>query len=266
MKIKTLILLAFVAVVGLLPQAQAILSVDLGSASSFAVLAGSTITDAGGSTIVSGNVGLYSGTSIGLTAGQVLGGTIYAAGTGFDLLLIGAKNDLVTAYNTAAAQLPVSTVGTELGASSLGPGVYDSAAGTFGITGALTLNAGGDPNAVFIFKMASTLITASGSLVDLIGGAQACNVFWQVGSSATLGTDSSFVGNILALTSITVNSGATVDGRVLARNGAVSLDNSSITEENCTAFTAPDPGSTLLLLSSGLATLLAFRRRFFSAA
>jgi hypothetical protein len=246
--------------------------VNLGTASSFAVLAGSTITDAGGaSTIITGDVGLYPGTAIGLTAGQVPGGTIYAAGTGSDTLLIGATTDLTTAYNDAKGRSVDSTVGTELGGTTRTPGVYDSASGTFGITGTLTLNGDG----VFIFKMATTLITAAGapgnpgSSVVLENGAQACHVFWQVGSSATIGTYSDFVGNILAYQDITLDPGATVDGRVLAGassvptdDGAVTLNNNTITKSVCTGGKAvPDSGSTLLLLSSGLATLLAFKPR-----
>nr|MDQ3371322.1 ice-binding family protein [Actinomycetota bacterium] len=120
--------------------------------------------------------------------------------------------------------------------------VYDSASGTFEITGALTLDAQGDPDAVFIFQTDSTLITASASRVVLINGAQACNVFWQIGSSATLGTNSSFAGNILALTSITATTGATVDGRLLARNGAVTLDSNTITASQCAvAVPVPEP-------------------------
>jgi hypothetical protein len=145
-----------------------------------------------------------------------------------DTVTQGAKDDLVIAYDDAAGRTPVSTVPTELGGTTLTAGVYDSLSGTFGITGTLTLDGEGDLNAVFIFKAASTLITESGSVVSLINGAHVCNVFWQVGSSATIKTSSTFVGTILALTSITVNTGATVDGRVLARNGAVTLDSNTI--------------------------------------
>jgi hypothetical protein len=133
-------------------------------------------------------------------------------------------------------------VPAELGGTTKTAGVYDSADGTFGITGTLTLDAQGDPNAVFIFKTASTLITAGASSVVLVNDAQACNVFWQVGSSATLGTNSTFNGNILALTSITLTTGANVNGRVLARNGAVTLDTNTITKATCAApVVAPTP-------------------------
>ncbi len=107
------------------------------------------------------------------------------------------------------------------------------ARGTFEITGPLTLDAEGDPNAVFIFQTASTLTTASASSVNLVNGAQACNVFWQVGSSATLGTASSFMGTVMALESITLTTGATVEGRMLARNGAVTMDSNTITRAVC---------------------------------
>jgi len=115
--------------------------------------------------------------------------------------------------------------------------------GTLGLTGTVTLDAQGDPNAVFIFQSASTLITASSSVVALINGASACNVFWQVGSSATLGTNSTFVGTILALTSIAATTGVTIDGRLLARNGEVTLDTNTITSSTCT--TTPTTTTTI---------------------
>jgi uncharacterized repeat protein (TIGR01451 family) len=198
--------------------------VPLGTAANFAVLAGSTITNTGPTTI-NGDLGLSPGTSVtGFPPGQV-NGTIYAA----DSVALQAQADLTAAYNNAAARTVSATIPVELGGTTQTPGVYDSAAGTFGITGTLTLDAQGDPNAVFIFTAASTLITASASNVSLINGAQASNVFWVVGSSATLGTSSTLQGNILALTSITVTTGTTINGRALARNGAVTLDTSTIT-------------------------------------
>lgn len=130
--------------------------------------------------------------------------------------------------NAAAARPTTATVPVELGGTTKTPGVYESPAGTFGITGVLTLDAQGDPDAVFIFKAASTLITASASSVDLTGGAQSSNVFWLVGSSATLGTYSILRGTIMALASITVTTGVTVDGRALARTAAVTLDTDTI--------------------------------------
>jgi hypothetical protein len=199
--------------------------VPLGTAASFAVLAGSTITNTGPTTI-SGDLGLSPGTSVtGFPPGQV-NGTIHAT----DRVALQAQADLTAAYDNAAARPVSATIPVELGGTTQTPGVYDSAAGTFGITGTLTLNAQGHPNAVFIFKAASTLITAAASNVSLINGAQASNVFWVVGSSATLGAGSTLEGNVLALTSITVTTGTTINGRALARNGAVSLDTDSITD------------------------------------
>jgi Ice-binding-like len=198
--------------------------VPLGTAANFAVLAAATVTSTGPTT-VTGDLGLSPGTSVtGLSLGQVTG-TAYTA----DAAALQAQNDLATAYNDAAAQPATATIPTELGGTTVTPGVYNSAAGTFGITGTVTLDAQGDPAAVFIFQAASTLITASASNVKLINGATAANVFWVVGSSATLGTYSTFTGNIMALASITVTTGVTIDGRALARTAAVTLDTDTIT-------------------------------------
>lgn len=214
------------------PQAYAVgpTTVNLGTADNFAVLAGSTITNTGPSGIT-GDLGLSPGTSVTGFPPGTLNGTQHVA----DAVAIQAQNDLTNAYTNAAGQTPVSTIGTELGGTTQGPGVYDSASGTFGISGTLTLDAHGDPNAVFIFKTASTLITAGSSTVVLTNGAQACNVFWQVGSSVTLGTNSTFKGNILALTSATITTGANVQGRILARNAAVTIDSGTITKATCVA-------------------------------
>src|ERR1700730_2441628 len=151
--------------------------VGLGTADSFAVLAGSTVTNTGAS-VINGNLGVSPGTAItGFPPGTVHG-TIHSA----DGVAGQAKTDLTTAYNDAAGRTPVVSVSGDLGGQTLVPGVYKSTS-SLGLTGALTLDAQGDPNGVCIFPVASTLITASGSHVDLIGGAQACNVYWQVGSS-----------------------------------------------------------------------------------
>ena len=146
-----------------------------------------------------------------------------------DIGSIAIQNDLPAAYSAAAASPVTASIPTELGGTTETPGVYASPAGTFGITGTLTLDAQGDPNAIFIFQAASTLITASASSVELVNGAQASNVFWVVGSSATLGTYSTFSGNIMALASITVTTGVTIHGRALARTAAVTLDTDTIT-------------------------------------
>ena len=205
--------------------------VGLGTAGSFAVLAGAGVTNTGPTT-VNGDVGTFPTTSESGTSSMTITGTNHAG----DAVTQGAKTDLVTAYNTAAGEGPTTAVPADLGGQTLTPGVYNSAS-SLGLTGSVTLNGGGDPNAVFVFQAGSTLTTATASSVNLINGAQACNVFWQVGSSATLGTGSTFRGTILALTSITVTTGVTITGRVLARNGAVTLDTDTITKPTCTTST-----------------------------
>jgi Ice-binding-like len=231
-----LLLLALVVTLALASSARAAAPVPLGTADNFAVLAGSTVTNTG-PTVVNGDLGLSPGTSVtGFPPGTV-NGTQHIT----DAVAAQAQTDLTTAYNDAAAQAPTGTVSADLGGQTLTPGVYNSAS-SLGLTGALTLDAQGNANAVFIFQAGSTLTTASASSVNLVNGAQACNVFWQVGSSATLGTASTFRGTILALTSITVTTGATVDGRVLARNAAVTLDTNTITRSRC-ASAQPTPGA-----------------------
>ncbi len=214
--------------------------VGLGTAGSFAVLAGTTVTNTGPSAI-SGNLGVSPGTAVtGFPPGIVSNGTIHSA----DGVAAGAQSDLTTAYNDAAGRSPTANVPGFIGAGqTLAPGVY-KASSSLDVGGSLTLDAGGDPNAVFIFQAPSTLVTDSASSVILTNGAQACNVFWQVGSSATLGTSSDFTGSILALTSISVNTGDTVDGRALARNGAVTLDDDTITSPTCATTPPPTPTAT----------------------
>ena len=206
--------------------------VPLGTAANFAVLGASTVTNTG-PTVVTGDLGLSPGTSVTGSPPEQVTGTVYTA----DSVALQAKNDLATAYNDAGAQPATATIPTELGGTTVTPGVYNSAAGTFGITGTVTLDAQGDAAAVFIFQAASTLITASASNVVLVNGATAANVFWVVGSSATLGTYSTFTGNIMALASITVTTGVTIQGRALARTAAVTLDTDTITSS------PPAPGS-----------------------
>jgi Ice-binding-like len=213
--------------------------VGLGTAASFAVLAGTTVTNTGPSTI-SGDLGVSPGTAVtGFPPGTVSNGTIHSA----DGVAAGAQSDLTTAYNDAAGRSPTANVPGFIGAGqTLAPGVY-KASSSLDVGGSLTLDGGGDPNAVFIFQAPSTLVTDSASSVILTDGAQACNVFWQVGSSATLGTSSAFSGSILALTSISVETGDTIAGRALARNGAVTLDDDTITSSTC-ATPPPTPTST----------------------
>jgi len=252
-------------------------TVNLGTATSFAVLAGTEITNVPTS-VITGNVGLSPAAGsnyAGLTAAEVTG-TIYAVdGTGpagavnNPGLLTTAKNDLTTAYLDAAGRTPTQTfvaVDNQLGGQTLTPGVYAFGhATTANLTAAspLTLDAQGDPNAVFIFQASSDLVTASGSTVLLVNGAQACNVFWQVSSSATLGTGSTFVGTIMALTSIAVTSDVTIEGRVLARNGAVTLDSDTITNAICAISELPDTNgiisgitwNEIILILAGISTV-----------
>ncbi len=194
-----------------------------------------------GSSTVSGDVGLHPGTAItgfGPGADEVtLNGSLHVTHG----VALQAKTDLVAAYTNAAGQTPVSRIPTELGGTTLTAGAYDSAAGTFGVTGTLTLDGNNDPDSVFIFKMGSTLTTASASDVNLINGADLCNVYWQVGSSATLGSNSDFVGTIMADQSITLTTGASVQGRELARAAAVTLDTNTITNAACATPAAEAP-------------------------
>ncbi len=221
-------------------NARAATAVGLGTADSFALLAGSGVTNTGPS-VINGDLG-SSPTPAVTGFGGAPNGTVNGSTHQADATAAQAQGDLTTAYNNAAGQGPANTLATELGGQTLTPGVYNSQSGTFGITGTLTLNAKGNPNAVFIFKTASTLISASASRVRLVNGAQPCKLFWKVGSSATLGTTSSFAGNILSLQSISVNNGVTVEGRLLARNGAVTLINDTVTRTPCGTTSATGGG------------------------
>jgi len=206
--------------------------VGLGTAASFAILAGSAVTNTGPSTI-NGDLGVTPSATVTGFPPATVNGTVHAA----DAVAAQAQADLTVAYDDAAGRLPPEAVPADLGGMTLTPGVYRAAAG-LGLTGALTLDALGDPDAVFVLQAPSTLITASDSRMTLINGAQPCNVFWQVGSSATLGTSSQFSGNILADTSISMNDSVVLAGRALARNGAVTLINDTITAPHCTTPTA----------------------------
>jgi len=212
----------------LLVPASAFAQVPLGTAANFGVLGGSAVTNTG-PTVITGDVGVSPGSSVtGFPPGTVVGGTIHAA----DAAAGQAQSDLTTAYNAAAGTAcGTDLTGQDLGGLTLTPGVYcfDTSAQ---LTGTLTLDLQGDPDAVFLFQIGSTLTTASASSVALANsGGTTCppNVNWQIGSSATLGTGSSFTGNILALTSITLTTGTSMNGRTLARNGAVTLDTNTVT-------------------------------------
>ena len=204
------------------------LAQGLGSAASYAVLAGSTITNTGATTIV-GDVGVSPGTAItGLPGGQPTGGVIHAG----DAAAATAQGDLTTAYNFLAG-MPCTTTntGVDIGGTTVTPGVYCYASSA-PINGAATLDALGDTAAVFVFQIGSTLLAADGCSVLLVNGAQARHVWWQVGTSATLGIGSAIQGNICADASITFTTGATLVGRALARVGGVTLAGNTITGIN----------------------------------
>jgi len=209
---------------GTLP-AQAATAPSLGTAGAYAVLAGTTVTNTGPTAVIGGDVGVAPGSAItGFPPGTISGGIIHV---GNDAPTILAQTDLVNAYNTAAGQpFDVDLTGQDLGGMALAPGVY-SFSSAAQLTGTLTLSGG--PTDVWIFQIGSTLTTAANSSVVFRGGGQNCNVFWQVGSSATIGTTTTFVGNILALTTINLNTGASLAGRALARNGAVNLNSNAVT-------------------------------------
>ena len=237
---------------GLSAADAATTTVGLGTASSFAVLAGTTITNTG-SSVIAGDIGLSPGTAVtGFPPGVQSSGVTDVA----NALAGGAQSDLTTAYNDAASRTPFTTVTADLGGTTLVPGVYRSST-SLSLTGAVTLNGGGDTSAVFVFQAGSTLTSAPGSTVVLENGAQTCNVFWQVGSSATLGTTTNFVGTIMALTSITLDTGASVSGRALARNGAVTLDDNSITVPSCSTATTTTTSATTTTTGSTTTTTVA---------
>lgn len=206
--------------------AAATAKVGLATADSFSVLAGSTVTNTG-PTSMFGDLGLAPGSSV-TGAPHVLGSTHVS-----DAVAIGAKDSLTSAYNDAASRPSNGSAGTDLAGQVFLPGVRAASSSLLLSSGSVTLDAQGDPNAVFIFEIGSTLTTGSNTSVALVNGAQACNVFWQVGSSATLGTGTQFVGTIMANESITAKTGATIHGRLLARSGAVTLDTNTITTSTC---------------------------------
>jgi len=205
--------------------------VGLGAAAAYAVLAGTTVTNTGPST-VHGSLGVSPGTAVtGFPPGIVSNGVIHAA----DANALAAKAALTVAYNDATSRTTTATISANLAGSTLRAGVYTG--GALALSGTLTLDAHGDPNAVFVFQAASTLVVASSARVLLVNGAGACNVFWRVGSSATIGTSAHFAGTVLALTSISAKTNASIDGRLLARNGAVTLDANTFTRPSCQTST-----------------------------
>jgi hypothetical protein len=246
----SLVLLAITAIASFPLEAKA--DIVLGTAGNFGVLAGSTVTNTG-PTVIGGNVGVSPGSAItGFPPGVVLPPfTTHAA----DAVALQAQNDLTTAYNAAAALAPTQNLtGQNLGGLVLTPGVYFFSSSAQ-LTGTLVLNDQGNPNAQFVFQIGSTLTTATASSVVTINDPSlkvGSNVFWQVGSSATLGTGTAFEGNILALTSITLTTGATIlDGSALARNGAVTLDDNIILTPACPS-SVPEPATMSLAVIGGV--------------
>lgn len=240
--------LAVLLVTGLLASSAGAAEVPLGTAGSFAVLAGSTVTNTGPS-LISGDLGVSPGSAVtGFPPGTLTAGTMHAG----DAVALQAQSDLTIAYDDAFGRTGGAAISAPLGGGeTLVAGVYTSAA-DIAVGGDLTLDGGGDPNSVFVFQAKTgTLITAAGTTsgipntrVLLRNGAQACNVFWQVGSSATIQTATQFAGNILALTAISMKTGATLHGRALARNAAVTLDNNRITRAECSTQAPTPPSAT----------------------
>jgi hypothetical protein len=209
------------------PAWSAAVAPDLGTAAASSVVAGTTITNTGATTL-SGNVDVSPGSAVTGFPPGTIAGTLHAG----DALAGTAEGDVTAAYLAAMNAVATGTANSDLGGQTFTPGVY-AASSSISLTGTVTLSGGA--SSVFIFQSVSGLTTAPGSSVLLTGGVQACNVFWQVGSSATLATTTSFVGNILALTSISLATGASLNGRALARNGGVTLQGNTITSPTCLA-------------------------------
>ena len=221
---------ALVAVLASLvvPAAAQAAPVDLGTASPFVVLGGAAVTNTGPS-VLNGDLGVSPGTAL---TGFGLPAVVNGATHRNDGVASGAKADLTTAYLVAAGQAATANLTGNLGNRTLTAGAYRYSSSAQ-LTGQLTLNAQGNPNAQFVFMIGSTLTTASASSVILTNGASPCNVYWQVGSSATLGSTTAFQGNLMALASISLNNGVTVIGRMLARTGQISLINDTLTRPLC---------------------------------
>ncbi|MCW2698854.1 MAG: autotransporter [Blastococcus sp.] len=228
------------------PASAAATPVDLGTAEPFAVLSGAGITNTGATTI-GGDIGSWPNPALTVTGSIVLTGTNHRG----DNVTKIAKTDLRTAYDAAAAQVtdPGGTISADLAGQTLTPGVYTSATGlAISGTAHLTLDANGDQNAIFLFQSGSTLVTQPNTQVDLVDGASACNVFWQVASSTTLGVDSVFRGNILTQVSTTMNTRARLEGSALSLDGAFTMDSNTIERPQCASVPI---GGTSTITNSG---------------
>lgn len=214
----------------------------LGDAAAFALLGASTITNTG-SSVVTGNLALYPGSSVVGFPPGVLHGTEYVASG----IAAAAQSSAQAAYDCLGALRPDSTLGADIGGTTVTAGIYTFAS-TAAITGNLILDGGGNSNAVFVFIVPAAMTTASSSNVTLINSAQAGNVYWIVGTSATLGTTSHMVGNIIANASITLNTGATLTGRALALTAAVTLDSNTISTVACSINPCPTTTTTTTTL------------------
>jgi hypothetical protein len=245
---------AVAAIAGLQPQAKAQTLIDLGTAWEFSILAGTSVSNTGVA-IVNGDLGVSPGTTVtgfGGDGNGIVNGTIYVGSSSLAAL---AETDLSSAYDMAEGEsITGSGVTTLSGATTLTPGVYNLGTGIavpLGTT--ITLNGNNDSNPVFIFQSGSTLTTASDTQFILENGAQASDVFWQVTSSATLNSSDEFVGNVLANVSITMTTDATVDGRLLAENGAVVVDGNTFTA-------VPEPAPTSLLIAGFVGLIIGVGR------
>jgi type VI secretion system secreted protein VgrG len=212
-------------------------TVGLGTAAFYSVLAGTPAVTNTGATTIDRDVGIHPATSVTGFPPGIVGGTIHAG----DAAALQAKSDLVAAYLDAAGRPVTATYAALGGLPPLVAGVYNSGPATLDLTGTLTLDGQNDPSSVWIFQAQSDLVTASTSSVVFVNGGSPCNVFWQVTSSAALGSGSTFVGTILALTSVTLANGVTVNGRALARNGTVTMINDTFITSTCTALSVAIP-------------------------
>jgi hypothetical protein len=247
--LRTLTIAALVVLLALFTTTSArggiLVGIPLGTAESFAVLAGQSVTNTGATTIT-GDIGIHpgAGTPNIIEAEYELidhTGTLYDTGAE----ALAAQADLTIAYLDAQSRMATATILVDLAGEDLGPGVYESTdQGAFMLGGGGTLTLTGEADDVWIFKSSSALDFTSGSSVVLAGDADPCNVFWLVESSATLETGATVVGTILALTTITLATGATIEGRALARNGSVTMDANTITNAVCTALVDDDEEET----------------------